>query len=130
MSRPRRPPMVSPPITPAASPVQEKRPPSEARLEAFYNSAPDAKPSSSDPMDSKEMATSDLVDTYKGSARSLVEGKPRRPRQTTQKISLGVRLDLLPLADKFAGLRHMDRSKYINYALAEQIKRDREEFGE
>ncbi|WP_256681101.1 hypothetical protein [Pseudomonas sp. JUb52] len=40
-----------------------------------------------------------------------------------------MRLDLLPLADESASRRHMDRSKYINFALAEQIKRDREEFG-
>ncbi|KPW58413.1 hypothetical protein ALO80_200145 [Pseudomonas caricapapayae] len=130
MSRPRRPPMASPSITPAASPIQEKRPPSEARLEAFYNSAPDAKPPSSDSPDSTAVPTSGLADSYKASTSILIGGKPRRPRQTTQKISLGVRLDLLPLADEFAGLRHMDRSKYINYALAEQIKRDREEFGE
>jgi hypothetical protein len=119
-------------MVPPKAPVpaaQEQRAPSEEALERFYNSAPDAPLSRSNPADSEEQSTSKPADSNQVSSSTLVGGKPKKPRQTTQKISLGVRLDLLPLADEFAGHRHMDRSKYINFALAEQIKRDREEFG-
>lgn len=129
MSKPRRPPMVSPSITPVA-PAQDKRPPSEARLEAFYNAAPDAKPSSSHQVDAEKTPSRSQEGIEKISHKRLGSDKPVKPRQTTEKISLGVRLDLLPLAAEYSARRHMDRSKYINFALAEQIKRDREEFGE
>lgn len=116
MARPTRPSML-PPKAPV-QPAPEQRAPSDEALEAFYAGAPDAKPSTSKPVDSNQVSTSPPPAIKK------------KPKQTTQKISLGVRLDLLPLADEYAGKRHMDRSKYINFALAEQIKRDREEFSD
>ncbi|TCQ81595.1 hypothetical protein EC839_1262 [Pseudomonas sp. JUb52] len=127
MARPGRPSMM-PPKAPVPA-AQEQRAPSEEALERFYNSAPDAPLARSKPVDSDEASTSKPEDSNQISSSTLVGGKPKKSRQTTQKISLGVRLDLLPLADESASRRHMDRSKYINFALAEQIKRDREEFG-
>lgn len=125
MARPGRPSMV-PPKAPAPA-AQDQRAPSEEALERFYSSAPDAPLARSNPTDSDQASTSNPVDSNQISSSTLVGSKVKKPRQTTQKISLGVRLELLPLADEYAAKRHMDRTAYINFALAEQIKRDKEE---
>ncbi len=123
MARPGRPSMM-PPKAPAPA-AQDQRVPSEEALERFYNNAPDAPLSRSNPEDGDKAPNSKQVDSNQISTSTLVGGKPKKPRQTTQKISLGVRLELLPLADEYAAKRHMDRTAYINFALAEQIKRDK-----